>query len=59
MIVYGSCVGSVVVQLGVASCGVVQWWFSNCAQLCVVWLFMVQLWLGVHSALVKVCGLSV
>ena len=24
MIVYGSCVGSVVVHLGVASCGVVQ-----------------------------------
>ena len=30
MIVYGSCVGSVVVQLGVASFGVVQPWFSSC-----------------------------
>ena len=31
MSAYGSCVGSVVVQLGVASCGVVQHWFSSCA----------------------------
>ena len=34
MIVYGSCVGSVVVQLGVASCGVIQHWFSSCVFSC-------------------------
>ena len=40
MIVYGSCVGSVVVQLGVASCGVVQHWFSSGVQL---WFRLVRL----------------